>query len=79
MMYIYPSCYFVGKSSTKTLKLFLNFNAVGVVLKVVLLIVLIRYFGLTGAVLSGLIIWIYRNGMGYYLVINDIRKKLVLR
>jgi len=71
LLYIYPSCYLVGKSSSKMLKSFLNVNILGAVLKIVLLVLGIKYFGLLGAALSGIIVWIYRNVVGFYLITKD--------
>lgn len=70
LIYVYPSCYFIGMSNSKTLKHFFNFNVLGVILKVLLLILFLRYFGLLGAVFSGILIWTYRNIVGYYLIIR---------
>jgi len=79
LIYLYPSCYLVGKSSSNTLKSFLALNIVGLILKLFFLITFIKYFGLLGAVLSTVVILIYRNVVGYCLVTNDIRKKHDLR
>jgi len=78
ILYIYPSCYFVGKSSVKTLKVFLYFNIAGVVGKIILLIIGLRLFGLIGGVYSGIVIWIYRNVIGYSLVfaVNKDNKRI---
>jgi len=79
LAYLYPSCYLIGKSSSNTLKSFLALNIVGLILKLFFLITFIKYYGLLGAVLSGIIVLIYRNVVGYCLVTNDIRKKRDLR
>lgn len=71
LLHVFPACYFVGKSSSSTLKLVLRFNTFGVMLKIILLIIGIIYLGLLGAVLSGVFVWCYRNIVGYWLVMKD--------
>ena len=71
LMYVYPACYLVGKSSQETLKRFLNWNILGVAAKIGLLAILIRYFDLLGVLLSSIVAWIYRNIVGYYLIVKD--------
>jgi len=75
VVYMYPACYLVGKSSTTSLKTFLNFNIAGVLLKIVMITILIKHYGLAGVVLSGIIVWGFRNIVGYYIVYKDKRKK----
>jgi len=75
LTYIYPSCYFVGKSKSNSLKLFMNFEVLGIGLKAILLILGLRYFGLLGAATSGILIWIYKNITGYYLMLREESKR----
>ncbi|MHA1381645.1 MAG: lipopolysaccharide biosynthesis protein [Candidatus Helarchaeota archaeon] len=78
LLYLYPSCYLIGKSSSSTLKSFLKLNILGTILKVIFLIFFIKMLGLLGAVISGIIIWIYRNVIGYILVIRESGKARVI-
>ncbi|MHA1381476.1 MAG: hypothetical protein ACTSRG_24170, partial [Candidatus Helarchaeota archaeon] len=78
LSYLYPSCYLIGKSSSRTLKSFLNLNILGIILKLVLLILFIKILGILGAVISGIIIWVYRNIIGYILVNIDADKSTSL-
>jgi O-antigen/teichoic acid export membrane protein len=74
LIYMFPSCYLVGKSQTSTLKIFLLLNILGVILMITFLVLGIIYFGLLGAVLSGVFIWCYRNITGFFLVFKDMKK-----
>lgn len=74
LLYLYPSCYFIGKSSSNTLRSFLKLNVLGLVLNIIILIIFIKLFGLLGAVVSGIVIWVYRNVIGYALVHRDAAK-----
>lgn len=75
LIYLYPACYFAGKSHTKTLILSLKFNIIGIAIKIISLVLGIIYFGLLGAALSGILIWCFRNTIGYFLVFRDMKMK----
>lgn len=73
--HVYTACYFLGKAQSNTLKRVLQFNVIGVILKIIFLILGIIFFGLLGAVLSGIVAWIYRNIVGYIFVFKDMKAK----
>lgn len=75
LLYLYPSCYLIGRSQSKTLNLFLRYNILGVALKIFLVNLGIIYFGLLGAVMSGILTWCYRNTVGYSLVFKDMKEQ----
>lgn len=77
-LYVYPSCHFIGKSSTNVLQKLFAYNLVTVFLKPILTIALIKTSGLIGCLTSGIIIWILRNIIGYWLVYSE-KKELKIQ
>lgn len=69
LLYVLPSCYILGKSTKKEMRIMLFFNLFAIIVKVILIFIFID-LGLSGFLLSGIISMGIRTGAGYYLVFN---------
>lgn len=75
-LYVLPSCFIIGQSSSKDLRLMLVVNLASIAIKVIL-IFLLSSFGLSGFLIASIISQLVRTVFGYYMVVKSKNLKWV--
>ncbi len=72
LLYVLPSCYIIGQSSSKDLRFMLGVNLTSIAVKLGLILLLARFgFGLSGFLIAGIVSQSVRTLFGYYMVAQN--------
>jgi len=74
LIYVIPSCYLIGQSSSRDLRFMLGINISSIVIKI-FFIMLLSQLGITGFLIAGITTHLFRTSAGYYMVFKNKRIK----